>query len=254
MNLHLNGKDALITGGSKGIGRACAEMLAAEGCSLHLAARDEAVLRQTKEAIEGQFGTVVVIHPIDLSRGENALALAAACPEIDLLVNNAGAIPSGDLWKIDEAKWREAWDLKVFGYINLCRAVYAQMRARGKGVIINVIGAAGERPRMDYIAGGAGNAALMAFTRALGAHSLREGIRVVAVNPGLIKTERLVTLLRGIAQTRFGDPERWPELMPADPQPGEPVDIANLVAFLASDCARNITGTVVTADGGATAG
>jgi NAD(P)-dependent dehydrogenase (short-subunit alcohol dehydrogenase family) len=93
----------------------------------------------------------------------------------------------------------------------------------------------------------------MAFTRALGARSLNDGIRVVAVNPGLIKTERLVTLLKSIAQSRFNAPERWPELMPKDPPPGEPCDVANLVAFLASDCARYITGTVVTADGGVTA-
>jgi NAD(P)-dependent dehydrogenase (short-subunit alcohol dehydrogenase family) len=253
MDLHLKGKKVLITGGSRGIGRACAEILAAEGCTLHLAARDEATLRKTKEAIEDRFGADVSIHPTDLSRGENAVALCADCPEIDFLVNNAGAVPGGDLWEIDEARWREAWDLKVFGYINLCRTVYATMRRRGGGVIVNVIGAAGERPRSNYIAGGTGNAALMAFTRALGARSMKDGIRLVAVNPGLIKTERLITLLRSLAQTRLGDPERWPELMPKDPPPGEPEDIAHLVAFLVSDRARYITGTVVTADGGTAA-
>jgi NAD(P)-dependent dehydrogenase (short-subunit alcohol dehydrogenase family) len=98
--------------------------------------------------------------------------------------------------------------------------------------------------------GGTGNAALMAFTRALGAHSYRDGIRVVAVNPGLIKTERLEQLLRGIALARVKDAERWQEFMPKDPAPGDPSDAANLVAFLASDCAKNITGTVVTVDGG----
>lgn len=253
MDLNLRGRKALITGGSKGIGRACAEILASEGCALHLVARNEADLRQTREMIESEFGVSVTIHPVDLSQGDNTRAIAGACPEIDILVNNAGAIPRGDLWQIEEIQWREAWDLKVFGYINLCRAVYAQMRSRGKGVIVNVIGAAGERPRSDYITGGTGNAALMAFTRALGARSLNDGIRVVAVNPGLIKTERLVTLLKSIAQSRFNAPERWPELMPKDPPPGEPCDVANLVAFLASDCARYITGTVVTADGGVTA-
>jgi hypothetical protein len=253
MDLNLKGKKVLITGGSKGIGRACAELLAAEGCTLHLAARGEKALRQTKETLESKFVVPVTIHSVDLRRGDEARALAGACLEIDILVNNAGAIPGGDLWQIDEPAWRDAWDLKVFGYINLCRAVYEQMRTRGKGVIVNVIGAAGERPRNDYIVGGTGNAALMAFTRALGARSLKDGIRTVAVNPGLIKTERLETLLRSAAQTRFNDPARWPELMPKDPSPGEPVDVANLVAFLASDCARYITGTVVTVDGGVTA-
>jgi len=253
MNLNLQGKEALITGGSRGIGRACAEALAAEGCNLHLAARDMDALTRVKENLESRFGVTVAIHITDLSSGDQTRALAAACPAIDILVNNAGAIPRGDLWQIEEPAWREAWDLKVFGYINLTRAVYGQMRNRGSGVIVNVIGAAGERPRQDYITGGAGNAALMAFTRALGARSLKDGIRVVAVNPGLIRTERLETLLRSLAQTRFKDPEKWAELMPKDPPPGNPADIAHLVAFLASDCARYITGTVVTADGGASA-
>jgi NAD(P)-dependent dehydrogenase (short-subunit alcohol dehydrogenase family) len=253
MDLNLRGKRALITGGSKGIGRACAEMLASEGCSLHLAARTETDLQKTKEAIESRFRTTVTIHPVDLSNGNNARLLAESIPEIDILVNNAGAIPRGDLWQIDEPHWREAWDLKLFGYINLCRAVYSQMKQQRKGVIVNIIGAAGERPRIEYIAGGTGNAALMAFTRALGARSFRDGIRVVAVNPGLIKTERLETLLRSVAQSKFNDPERWPELIPKDPPPGEPQDVAGLVAFLASDCAKYITGTVVTVDGGVAA-
>ncbi len=250
MDLNLRGRQALITGGSKGIGRACAEILASEGCTLHLAARDEKVLRKIKDLLESKFGVSVMIHSVDLSIGDNARDLVKDCPEIDILVNNAGAIPQGDLWQIAEPRWREAWDLKVFGYINLCRAIYPQMKSRGKGVIINVIGAAGERPRSNYIAGGAGNAALMAFTRALGARSLKDGIRLVAVNPGLIKTERMETLLKTAAQSRFSDPGRWPELIPKEPSPGEPKDVANLVAFLASDYAQYITGTVVTIDGG----
>jgi NAD(P)-dependent dehydrogenase (short-subunit alcohol dehydrogenase family) len=253
MDLHLRSKVALITGGSRGIGRACAEILASEGCTLHLAARDEAILRQTKEVIASRYDVTVIIHPVDLSQGDEARALGDACAESDILVNNAGAIPRGDLWRIEEPHWREAWDLKVFGYINLCRALYTHMRSRGKGVIVNIIGAAGERPQNDYIAGGTGNAALMAFTKALGARSLRDGIRVVGVNPGLIKTERLEKLLQGLAQARFSDAGRWQELMPKDPPPGEPSDVANLVAFLVSDCAKQITGTVVTVDGGYTA-
>lgn len=254
MDLKLSGKSVLITGGSKGIGRACAELMASEGCSLHLAARGEEALRQVKEKIESQFHVSVDIHPVDLSDGDQARQLAADCPDIDILVNNAGAIPRGDLWQIMEPQWREAWDLKVLGYINLSRAVYPQMKRRGKGVIINVIGAAGNRPHIDYIAGGMGNAALMALTHALGARSLRDGIRVVGINPGLIKTGRLEKLLRSLAQKRLNDPERWQELIPKEPPPGEPRDIANFVAFLASDCAQFATGTVVAVDGGYSVG
>ncbi|MBR9982739.1 MAG: SDR family oxidoreductase [Desulfatitalea sp.] len=253
MDLGLKGRTALITGGSKGIGRACAEVLAAEGCTLHLAARGAADLDEARQAIQDRFEVPVTCHPVDLSDGDQTRDLAATCPDIDILVNNAGAIPRGDLWRVAEPLWREAWDLKVFGFINLCRAIYPLMRTRGKGVIVNVIGAGGERPTLDYIAGGAGNAALMAFTRALGARSLKEGIRVVAVNPGLISTTRLENLLRSLAQTRLNDADRWEELIPRNPPPGDPEDVARLVAFLASDCARYITGTVVTVDGGATA-
>lgn len=252
MDLNLKGKTALITGGSRGIGLACAEILADEGCELHLAARTENDLLAIKKNIESRFTVPVRIHPVDLGRGDEAHRLAAVCADIDVLINNAGAIPRGDLWQIEETRWREAWDLKVFGYINLCRAVYPQMKSRGKGVIVNIVGAAGERPRLEYIAGSAANASLMAFTRALGAKSLKDGIRVVAVNPGLIQTQRLETLLQGVAQTKFNDQSRWKELLPDDPKPGMPQDVANLVVFLASDRAQYITGTVVTIDGGIT--
>lgn len=253
MDLDLKGKTVLITGGSKGIGRACAQVLASEGCDLHLAARGEEALAEVKEALESKYGVSVTVHPTDLSQGDAARALAAACPDIDVLVNNAGAIPNGDLWRIDEPLWRESWDLKVFGFINLTRAVYPRMRARGQGVIINVIGGGGERPTWHYIAGGAGNAALMAFTRALGARSMRDNIRIVAVNPGLIKTERLESLMRTTAKSRFGDESRWEELLPDNPPPGVPEDIANMVTFLASDRASNVSGTIITVDGGAAA-
>jgi NAD(P)-dependent dehydrogenase (short-subunit alcohol dehydrogenase family) len=254
MDLQLKGKKVLVTGGSKGIGRSCAAILASEGCMLHLAARGKGALLGAKEAIAKKYGVTVEVHAVDLSKGDEARTLAKACPDIDILVNNAGAIPTGDLWQVDEPKWREAWDLKVFGYINLCRAVLPQMQKNGKGVIINVIGGAGERPNRRYIAGGAGNAALMAFTKAMGAKSLRDNIRVVGINPGLIKTARLEELMRSLAKARFNDAERWKELLPSDPPPGDPEDIAHMVAFLSSDHAKYISGTIITVDGGTTAG
>src|SRR5258706_13362988 len=104
---------------------------------------------------------------VDLSQKGAAEALADWAGEIDILVNNAGAIPGGDLLKVDEDTWRRAWDLKVFGYINLTRAVYGQMKARRRGVIVNVIGSAGEKYNAPYIAGSTGKAGLMAFTRTL---------------------------------------------------------------------------------------
>lgn len=249
MDLNLTGKTALITGASKGIGLAIARMLAREGCHLHLAARSDSDLRRVADELSVAFGTTVVTHAVDLSKNSDVHALARRCPDPDILVNNAGAIPFGRLLDIDEARWRAGWDLKIFGTIDLTRAVYAGMRARQRGVIVNVIGVAGERPRADYITGSTGNAGLMAFSRALGAESVDHGVRVVAVNPGRVVTERLQPGLEIEAQKLFGDRSRWREV-PTKPRMGQPEEIADVVAFLASPRASYISGTVVTADGG----
>lgn len=249
MDLHLAGKRALVTGASKGIGLACAERLALEGCDVHLVARTEADLVAAQAHVRSLANVAVSCTAADLSDSAQVSALCDAQAGVDILVNNAGAIPAGSLADVDEDTWREAWDLKVFGYINMCRRVYADMRGRG-GVIINVIGAGGERPSAGYAAGAGGNAALMALTRALGGTSRKDNIRVVGVNPGQIVTERLETLQRSMAEKRWGDAERWQELWDARYPPGQPEHIADMVAFLASDRSANTTGTIITIDGG----
>ena len=150
--------------------------------------------------------------------------------------------------------WREGWELKVFGYINLSRLVYARMKARGSGVIVNDIGNAGERLDADYIAGTSGNAALMAFTRALGGQSLDHGIRVVGVNPGPVETDRIVKLMKTRAKDWYGDEDRYKELMSRFPmgRAATVAEVADLILFLASDRASYISGAIVTIDGGIT--
>ncbi len=255
MDLDLAGRSALITGASKGIGLAVAQSLAEEGCDVHLAARTQADLESARDRIVQAHGVEVTVHPTDLSVSANVLALAEAAGDIDILVNNAGAIPGGDIARIDETTWRAAWDLKVFGYVNLTRAVYERMKARGKGAIVNVIGLAGERFDANYIAGSTGNAGLMAFTRALGGASADHGVRVVGVNPGYIATDRMTTLLKRRAQDSFGDQSRWRELLKDLPmgRAGEPEEVAAVVTFLASDRASFISGTIVTLDAGLSA-
>src|SRR6266699_6571341 len=229
MDLHLDGKNVLITGGSKGIGRAAAEALASEGCNLILVARTQKDLDAAKAALLAKFNTRVETVAADLSEGRNVERLAREFPDVDILVNNAGAIPGGNLTEIDEPKWRAAWDLKVFGYINMCRAYYALMRARKSGVIVNVIGAAAQTKDPEYICGVAGNASLAAFSQSLGSASVRDGVRVVALHPGPVATDRLVTLMRKKAQDKTGDPENWHDLVKPLPfgRAAQPEEIAS---------------------------
>ena len=209
MDLGLHGKTALITGGSKGIGRASAEVLADEGCNVVLVAREQAALDAAAAAIRARRQVNVRTISADLSSDAAVRRVAAEAGELDILVNNAGAIPPGDLLSVDDERWRRAWDLKVFGYISFCRVVYGAMKARRAGVIVNVIGSAGEKFPTGYIAGAAGNASLMAFTRALGKGAPADGLRVVAINPGPVETERHVMLQRDRAMRELGDAERW---------------------------------------------
>ncbi|HET6970633.1 MAG TPA: SDR family oxidoreductase [Phenylobacterium sp.] len=255
MDLNLKGRTVLITGASKGIGAAAAEVFAEEGCDLILAARSGEALAALCERLRGQHQIRARAVPTDLRDPDQLAALAEAGRDVDILVNNAGDIPGGTLEAVDEAKWRHAWELKVFGYINLTRAIYAHMKARGGGAIVNVIGAAGERMDANYIAGSTGNAALYAFTRALGGRSLRDKIRVVGVSPGPVETDRIVGLMKTAAKTRLGDEDRYPELMANYPlgRPAKPREIADLLAFAASDRSAYTTGVVFTVDGGISA-
>ena len=253
MDLGLSGRSALITGGSKGIGLAAAQSLAREGCNVHLASRTEADLVKARDVILAECDVEVSIHACDLSDGNIARALIDECKTVDILVNNAGAIPAGDIHDVDEERLREAWNLKVFGYQNTCRAMLVHMRERESGVIVNVIGAAGEAPTPGYVAGSAGNASIMALTRALGSTSREYGVRVVGINPGLIVTGRLETLSRTFAEKRFGDAERWRETFDQTYPPGQPEHVGDMVAFLASDRSGNTTGTIITIDGGSSA-
>lgn len=255
MDLGLTGRWALITGASQGIGAATASAFASEGCNLHLTARSAERLSALASELTGAHGVTVHCHPVDLEAPGSAEALAGTVGAIDILVNNAGVIPGGSLQDIDEATWRAGWELKVFGYINLTRAVYRGMAERGRGVIVNDIGNAGERLDAAYICGTTGNAALMAFTRAVGGHSLADhGVRVVGVNPGPVATDRMPKLLKKRAADWLGDENRWEELLARYPQGrmATPQEIADAIVFLASDRSGFTSGTVLTIDGGIT--
>lgn len=253
MDLELKGKTALITGGSRGIGFGVAQVLAAEGCNLHLVSRNAADLEAARGKLAGAHPVKITVHALDLGVPENTVKLARDCGELDILINNAGAIPQGTITDFDDATFRSGWELKMFGYINLTREIYRGMIQRKRGVIINVIGGAGERPTAGYIAGSIANSGLMTLSRALGADSPKHGVRVLGLNPSATATDRGVERWKNQAKKDLGDPERWAELTKGFPfgRPAAVEEVANVVVFLASERASYMSGTVVSVDGGA---
>ena len=256
MDLNLKNKSVLITGASRGIGYAIAEAMAAEGCNLHLAARDEARLEALAERLTREHGVKIAVYRRDLSLTPEVESLGKACQDVDILVNNAGDIPTGTLATIDTETWRKAWDLKVFGYVDLTRIIYPRMCARRSGVIINIVGAAFKRPNPQYIAGCMANIALDMFTQCLGGESMRSGVRVVAVHPGPTTSDRHLAHVKERAQRELGDANRWEELHARMPggRAATVEEVAQAVAFLASDRSSFTSGGSVVIDGGLMAG
>jgi NAD(P)-dependent dehydrogenase (short-subunit alcohol dehydrogenase family) len=253
MDMDIAGKRVLITGGSKGIGLACGHAFAAEGCDLVLVSRSAAALAAAAEGIRDRHNVNISTHAADLSDAGERRALHDAFPDIDILVNNAGAIPGGTLADISLDRWQEAWSLKVFGYIHLCQLYLPAMEARQDGTIVNIIGMAGRAPRADYICGAAGNASLIAFTAALGGRSTDRNVRVVGIAPGATMTDRIISLSKSRAKTKFGDEGRWEEMLANLPlgRAGKPEEIAELAVFCASPRGGYLSGTTLDVDAGA---
>jgi 3-oxoacyl-[acyl-carrier protein] reductase len=258
MDLGLEGKVAIVTGASKGIGKAIAQELAQEGVHVILCARGQALLEEVALAIRQQTDTRVLAVPADLSSLEGVRALVRRTREhfgtVDILVNNAGAIRSGSLLSKPDEDWLTDWSLKVFGYIRLAREVFPIMQAKGGGRIINIIGTAGRQPNANYLAGGGANAALMNMTKALADEGAPHNILVNAINPGPIRTERWDSLMSQMSVAQGRTPQEveaaWLRENPLK-RPGEPHEVAGLAVFLASDRASYINGVIVPIDGGA---
>jgi 3-oxoacyl-[acyl-carrier protein] reductase len=250
MDLGLAGRRALITGGSRGLGFAAAKSFVQEGVEVVIAAHDPERLARAAAELSELSNRPVASMALDFSDPDAASRLAKAYGEVDILVNCAGGIPSGDLLGIDEARWRTTWDAKVFGYIKLMQAIYPIMQARGGGVMINVMGLGGEMPQWTYVIGGAGNAGLMAATMGIGGRSPDHNIRVLGVNPGPIGTDRMLDLQRQRAarQEAAGLPPGEADLPFG--RAGRPEEVGDVIVFLASDRAGYISGTIVTIDGG----
>ncbi|MEM1287611.1 MAG: short-chain dehydrogenase/reductase [Pseudomonadota bacterium] len=246
MDLGLEGKRVLITGASRGIGRAVAIAFAAEGARPILAGRDRAALESAAAACGGEAILGDMMDHKDLD------ALIKVGQDVDILVNNAGATPTGRIDQVGMDEWREGLELKVIATAALTKGVYTAMCRRGAGVIVNVVGNCGERPDAEIIIATVTNTGMMGFTRALGAASPAHGVRVVGVNPGPTATERLVHLMQEKSRDRTGDPERWEELTQPLPfgRASTPQEQAATVVFAASEQASYTSGTILTVDGG----
>jgi NAD(P)-dependent dehydrogenase (short-subunit alcohol dehydrogenase family) len=252
MDLQLKDKQVLITGSSRGIGLTIALAFAHEGARPILVARDAANLALAEQAFAQAGLPKPAAVLLDLSVSGSAEQLFEQMPEVDILINNAGAIPGGSVVDVDEQRWRQAWELKVFGYINMTRMYLPMMQSRGHGVICNIIGMAGAAPRADYICGATGNAALIAFTQGVGGESVKNGVRVFGINPSPTRSDRMQGMLQQQAEKKFGDAKRWSELTSGFPfgRLAEPSEMAKLAVFCTSPLCSYLSGSVINVDGG----
>jgi len=260
MDLKLHGKTVVITGGSAGIGLACAKVMAAEGCRVAIVGRDAKRLAEAVDRIHSSVpdGSETV-HPIvaDLaSYAEIKTMIETSHRElgrIDILVNNAGSIRAGAFLDIPDDQWIEDWNLKVLGYVRAARTVFPLMQRQGGGTIINVIGSAARQPNPLYLVGGAANASLVNFTKGLSELGARHGIFVKAASPGAVQTERWENRMRleASAAGRTYEEARA-ERIAAYPlgRIVQPDEVADLVCFLASPRSEMLNGATVNIDGG----
>jgi 3-oxoacyl-[acyl-carrier protein] reductase len=261
MDLELRDKVALVTGASKGIGKAVALGLAAEGARVVVVARDGGLLDKVAAECRDRSRADAVPIATDLSKLDEVEGVARLAKDrlgrIDVLVNNAGAIRGGAFLTIPDAQWIDDWNLKLLGYIRMARAVFPYMQAQGGGRICNVVGAAARNPTAGYLTGGAANAALINFTKGLADLGAPSKILVTAVSPAATRTERWDSLM---AQQAAASGRSVEELQAEAEAPyklgriATPEDIADMVCFLVSARAAFVTGICITVDGGATRG
>jgi 3-oxoacyl-[acyl-carrier protein] reductase len=256
MDLGLDGKVALIFGGSKGIGLATAGILAAEGARLALTARAlDAFDRLPPELSDGSVLRLAADLTTEGAAAEAVQATLERFGRIDILVVSAGAAQGGVFWELSDEVWDAALGLKFMGTVRALRAVAPVMRAQGSGRIVVVVGNAGKQPSKRMLPGAAANAACLAVVRGLAEELAPCGVQVNAVNPGPTRTGRWTAQMEGLAaasgQSAAEVEEQFRKTIPLG-RLSEPAEVARLIAVLASDVSGTTTGTSLTIDGGMT--
>ena len=261
MDLQLTQQHVLITGGSKGIGFACAHGFLREGARVSLVARDSKNLESARQKLLAEFPAAtdrIGTFPADLqlaAQAEAALLQAERLHgDVDVLVNCAGAARRTPPDELNAEAWHAAMDAKFFSYVHMIDLVVKGMGRRGRGAIVNVVGTGGKVASPTHLPGGAANAALMLVSTGLAAAYGPRGIRINAINPGATFTERLNAGLQASAKLDQISVEQAMSRAIANVPLGrlaQPEDIANVVLFLASPCASYVTGAVLTMDGAA---
>jgi NAD(P)-dependent dehydrogenase (short-subunit alcohol dehydrogenase family) len=253
----LKGKIAIVTGASRGIGRAIALRLAQDGATLVLASRTDADLTKVASEIRSAGGEATCV-PGDLRSVEAPASLVkaavAAHGGIDIVVNNAGATKRGDFFELTEADWADGFALKFLCMVRLTRAAWPHLKAR-RGSVLNIIGAGGRTPFAEFTIGGSVNGACLSFTKAVTDIGIRDGVQVNAINPGRIKTDRFRQLMVDEAARHGGDMEAASKEIVRKMnivRLGEPEDVANLAAHMVSPASRFLQGAFVDLDGGET--
>jgi 3-oxoacyl-[acyl-carrier protein] reductase len=256
----LKGRVAVVTGGNGGIGLGMGRGLAEAGAAVVVAARNREKSGRAVAELRG-LGAEAEAIEVDVADEGSVEALVKATlarfGRLDVLVNNAGAIKGGDFLSIPDDEWMAGWSLKLLGYIRMARAVFPQMREQGGGRIVNVVGMAARNPATTYMTGGAANAALINFTKALADLGAPSNILVTAVSPGPVKTARWDSLQRQQADAAGKDLETYIKEESRNLPLGRialPEEVADLVCFLASERASFLTGIAVTLDGGMSRG
>jgi 3-oxoacyl-[acyl-carrier protein] reductase len=257
VELGLKGKVALVAASSRGLGRAIAEELAAEGADLFLCARGFDALKEVQLAITERTGVKVAVVPADLATAEGVREvwqeLQREYGGADILVNNAGGPPSGPFETHAPEAWEEAYRLTLRSVVELTRAVLPGMKRRGWGRIVNITSIAAKQPVDGLILSNSLRAAVTGFARTLANEVAADGITVNNVLPGYTATDRVIELAEATARAKGIRPEdvtrRWVDQIPAG-RLGEPRELAALVAFLASERASFITAQSIAVDGG----